>query len=174
MLMIRSRSKGAAVRGAAAHLEAMRPSAATAAPHVAATKPLYRAQALAGLCSKALTRTAGTAALGARLLPQASRGDVLAEWVDFQLAVVQRAAQMQQGWSESWQIWLRELAELPLADTLSEHIEQQYNLGERFTAQLKTQAADSIEFAENVQVDFAYWVERKARGSAPTVSPPAG
>ena len=161
MLMMRGQTKVVPMPQAKER-RAIRVGAAPEAP-IPGPKPLQQAQVFASLLGQSLARSGATAAASTALLPLLSRADVSAEWIDLQFAVLQRAGEMQQQWMAAWQGWMREYAELPLADTLSEHMEQQYNLVEQFTAQLKSQAADVVEFAENVQVDVGYWIARKTR-----------
>ncbi|HSV77865.1 MAG TPA: hypothetical protein VLK85_01495 [Ramlibacter sp.] len=170
MLMMRAHTKVVPMAQAKERRTKLRADAAPEAP-ISGPKPLQQAQAFATLIGQSLARSGATAAASATLLPLASRADVGAEWIDLQFAVLQRAGEMQQQWMGSWQAWLREYAELPLAETLSEHMEQQYNLVEQFAAQLKSQAADVVEFAENVQVDYGYWVAQKTRGEADQPGP---
>jgi hypothetical protein len=162
MLMMRAHTKVVPMAQAKERRTKLRAAAQPEAP-IPGPKPLQHAQVFATLIGQSLARSGATAAASATLLPLASRADVGAEWIDLQFAVLQRAGEIQQQWMNGWQAWLREYAELPLAETLSEHMEQQYNLTEQFTAQLKSQAADLVEFAENVQVDYGYWIAQKAK-----------
>jgi hypothetical protein len=162
MLMMRAHTKVVPMAQAKERRAKLRAGATPEAP-IPAPKPMQQAQVFASLIGQSLARSGATAAASAMLLPLTTRADVGAEWVDLQFAVLQRAGEMQQEWMAGWQAWLHEYAELPLAETLSEHMEQQYNLTEQFAAQLKSQAADLVEFAENVQVDYGYWIAQKTR-----------
>jgi hypothetical protein len=162
MLMMRAHTKVVPMAQAKERRATLQAGTAPEAP-IPGPKPLQQAQVFAALVGQSLARSGSAVAASAALLPLASRADIGAEWVDLQFAVLQRAGEMQQQWMADWQAWLREYAELPLAETLSEHMEQQYNLAEQFTAQIKSQAADLVEFTENVQVDFGYWAALKTR-----------
>jgi len=165
MLMMRAHTKVVPMPPAKERRTKLRAAAPTPEAPIPGPKPLQHAQVFATLLGQSLARSGATAAASATLLPLAARTDVGAEWLDLQFAVLQRAGEIQQQWMNGWQAWLREYAELPLAETLSEHMGQQYNLAEQFTAQLQAQAADLVEFAENVQVDYGYWIAQKTRAA---------
>jgi hypothetical protein len=77
--------------------------------------------------------------------------------------VVERLLQLQQDWWQDWTAWLDEFAQLRRADTLSEHIEQFYNLGAQAAALLKGPTTDLVELQDTIQVDYGYWIARKVR-----------
>ena len=130
----------------------------TAAASAAA--PVQHAQNWMKLVGEAMARYAATGASTAALLPL-MRADTGSELLDLQFAVIERMHQLQQDWWQGWAGWIEELGQSRKADTLSEHIGQQYNLGEQFAALLKSQAADLLDLHDNVQVNYGYWATRK-------------
>ena len=124
---------------------------------------LQQATTFGTLMGQAAARYAGNGAASAALVPLATRADTWAELYSMQLATWQRTQQLQQGWLAAWGGWMQEFADLKRANTLSEHVEQQYNLVAQFGALLKDQAADVLNLQENVQVGYGWWVAQKAR-----------
>lgn len=131
----------------------------------AAPAALQQAQNLGSLLGQAVARSAGNTAATLAMLPLALRPDTAAELLELQFAVAGRVQQMQQDWWQSWNAWLAEFGELRRANTMSEQLEQQYNIGEQFTALLKSQASDVLDLQENVQVDYGYWMAQKLEGA---------
>lgn len=113
--------------------------------------------------SAARTTTNGAAWAAAMALNPGSR--TWGEWLALQSAVVQRASQLQQQWWQSWGEWLGESVQVGRAHTLSEFVEQQYNLLARAGALAKDQASDLLGLQENVQVDCGYWATQKIQGT---------
>ncbi|HET8748171.1 MAG TPA: hypothetical protein VFM98_21415 [Ramlibacter sp.] len=122
---------------------------------------LLRTHSFGLLLMESLLRAARNAGASVALLPQLAQADTGAEALELQAAVVQRLLELQQGWWQAWTIWLEELAQLRRADTLSEHMEQFYNLGAQFGDLLKAQGTDLVDLQDTVQVDYGYWVARK-------------
>jgi hypothetical protein len=157
MLMIKPDTKpraGAETRPLQATLPAASPAA------------LQHAQTFAMLMSQAAARFAGNGAASAALVPLAGRADTWAELFAMQAAVWQRTWQLQQEWLQGWAGWLQEYADLKRANTLSEHLEQQYNLVAQVGSLLKDQAADVLNLQENIQVGYGFWVAQKAAAPA--------
>jgi hypothetical protein len=138
-------------------LQASLPAAAPAA--------LLQAQTFGKLLVESMGRLAGNGTATAAVLPLALRADSGAELLDLHLAAWQRFGQLQHGWMQGWSLWFNECAQLRQASTLSEHLEQQYNLGEQFTAMLKAQASDLLDLQGNVEVDYGYWVTQKVKAA---------
>ena len=122
---------------------------------------LQQVSDLSTLCGQAFARSAGNGIATAALLPLALQPETGAELAELQLAVMGRVQQMQRDWWQSWSAWAEEFSQLRRATTMSEHLEQQYNIAEQFMALLKDQAGDLMDLQENVQVDYGYWVAQK-------------
>jgi hypothetical protein len=139
---------------------------AAAAIPAAATAPaaaLQLTQSFLGLLAQSMLRQAQNAAASASVLPLLARRETGGELLDLQAAVVERMLQLQQDWWQDWTAWLDEFAQLRRADTLSEHMEQFYNLGAQAGALLKGPATDLVELQDTIQVDYGYWIARKLR-----------
>jgi hypothetical protein len=135
----------------------------------AATAPaaaMQHSHSFLALLGQSVARAAQNAGASAAVLPLLVRPHTGAELLELQSAVVERLMQMQQAWWQGWTGWLDEFAQLRRADTLSEHLEQQYNLGAQFGALLQAQASDLADLQDTVQVDYGYWVARKLRDAS--------
>ena len=139
------------------HEEAERAVPATAAAPAA----MQQAQTLGLLLAQSFARSAANGAATAALLPLALRPAAGPELLELQFAVLQRLQQLQQDWWQGWTAWLDEFGQLRRANTLSEHLEQNYNLCEQFAALLKSQASDLTDLQENLEVDYGYWVAQQ-------------
>jgi len=131
--------------------------AAVTAPAAA----LQQAHSLLGLLAQAALRQAGNAGASAVLPTLLARPEAGAELLELQAALAERLLQLQQGWWAGWTAWLEEVGQLRRADTLSEHMEQLFNLGAQFGALLQAQGGDLVDLQDTVQVDYGYWVARK-------------
>lgn len=100
------------------------------------------------------------------LLPLMFNAGSVAEVLDLQLAVLHRLQQLQEDWRQGWLLWLEELQQLGKVETLSEEVEQQYNLAEQFSALLKTQFTDLLELQDKIEVDCGYWAAQKMRAAS--------
>jgi hypothetical protein len=138
-------------------------TAANLAVHTlpAAPAALQQASNFNTLLGEAVARSAGNSAATAAMLPLMLRPDTGAELMELQFAVAERMQQLQQDWWQSWNDWLAEFGRLGRSSTMSEQLEQQYNITEQFTALLKSQAGDLMDLQENWQVDYGYWVAQK-------------
>jgi hypothetical protein len=123
---------------------------------------LRHAQTLAMLMSQAAARFAGNSAASVALVPLALRADTWTELFAMQDAVWQRSRELQQDWLQGWAGWLQEYADLNRANTLSEHLEQQFNLVAQVGSLLKDQIADVLNLQENIQVGYGFWMAQKA------------
>lgn len=132
--------------------------------HQAAPALVQQAQAAGVLCSQSLARAAGNTAATAALLPLAMGPGTWDELLAMQGAIVGRFQQLQQGWIGGWQVWLQELGDLKRANTMSECLEQQFNLVAQVGALCKTQTSDLLDLQENIEVSYAYWLSKQARG----------
>jgi hypothetical protein len=144
-------------------------SQAPPAGHGAATAPaaaLQQGHSFLALLAESMARATQNAGASAAVLPLLVRPHTGAELLELQSAVLERLQQLQQAWWQGWTGWLDEFGQLRRADTLSEHLEQQYNLGAQFGALLQSQASDLVDLQDTVQVDYGYWVARKLRDSS--------
>lgn len=140
------------------------PAGAVPAAATAPAAALQQTHSFLALLSESALRSLRNAGASAALLPQLAQPDTGAEALELQAAVVQRLLDMQQAWWQGWVAWLEEFGQLRRADTLSEHIEQFYNLGAQFNDLLKAQGTDLVDLQDTVQVDYGYWVARKLGG----------
>lgn len=129
----------------------------------AAPAVLQRTHKAGALLGQSAARTAANSAATAMFLPLTARAQTYDELFAMQQAVIGRIAQLQQGWLRGWNQWLHDFGQMRQADTLSEHMEQQYNLGARVGALCKQQATDLLSLQENLEVDYGYWLARQAR-----------
>jgi hypothetical protein len=137
--------------------------AVTPAAITAPAAALQHTHSFVGLLGQSLSRSMANAAASAAVLPLATRPQTGAELLELQGAVLERLLQLQQDWWQGWTAWVEEFGQLRRADTLSEHMEQQYNLAAQFGALFKAQASDLVDLQDTVQVDYGYWVSRKLR-----------
>ena len=133
-------------------------------PAQPAAAPLLQLQAFGTLLGQSMARSMQNGAATAAVLPATLSADTAAELLALQVAVFDRIRSMQQDWWQAWGGWLQECGQLRRANTMSEHLEQQYNVMEQATALLKSQAADLMTLQENVEVDYGYWVSQKLQG----------
>ena len=124
---------------------------------------LQHTHSFVALLAQSMARSAENAAASALVLPLAGRPETGAELLEIQGAVLERLLQLQRDWWQGWTAWFEEFGQLRRADTLSEHLEQQYNIGAQFSGLLKGQAADLADLQDTLQVDYGYWVARKLR-----------
>jgi hypothetical protein len=117
------------------------------------------------LVGESATRRATSGAATA-MLPLALRFESLPELVAMQASVLNRMQQLQQGWLHGWNLWLQEFGELKRANTMSEHVEQQFNLASSVGVLLKDQVSDLLNLQENVEVGYSYWLAQKLQPPA--------
>jgi hypothetical protein len=122
---------------------------------------LQQAQTLGTLVGQSAARSAANSAATATVLTLASRADTWSELQSLQGAALQRLQLLQRGWLQGWTAWWQEFADLKRANTMSEHLEQQYNLAAQAGELIKDQIADVLNLQENVEVDYGYWVAQK-------------
>jgi thioesterase domain-containing protein len=129
---------------------------AAATPHM---------QKAATLLSNWAARAAGngistTTLLACRMDPQ-----MWTELWHMQEAVWRRQCQMQHKWLQSWTAWTNECTQIRGANTMSKLVEQECDLVAQLHELLSDQATDLVTLLENIQVDYAYWVDEKLRQS---------
>ena len=115
------------------------------------------------LVGESMLRKSGNGAALVGLLA-APRPDTGAELLELQFAIAERLHGLQTSWWQGWATWVEEFGKLRRADTMSELMEQQWNLLEQFAAQLKAQALDVVELQDQVEVGCGYWVAQTLRG----------
>jgi hypothetical protein len=135
-------------------------AAAAPAAAIAPVAALHHTHSLFKLLAESAARS-GTA--GSVLLPLLASPQTGAELLEMQAAVLERLLALQQAWWQGWTGWLEEFGQLRRADTLSDYMEQQYNLCAQAGGLLKDQFTDVVGLQENVQVDCGYWAAQKLR-----------
>ena len=78
-----------------------------------------------------------------------------------QAAVWQRAQELQAGWIENWTNWLHYAAQVKGANTMTKLLEREGNISVQFGQLLSNQATDLMGLQENVEIDYAFWVNQK-------------
>jgi hypothetical protein len=129
----------------------------------AAPAAVQRVQTLGTLLGESAARNIGNGAASAAVLPLAVRVDTWYELIEMQGAIATRFQELQQGWLRGWNTWAREYGQLRRANTMSELLEQQFNLAAQYGAMFKNQAADVMNLQESIEVNYGYWVSQKTR-----------
>jgi len=164
----------------ASRATAVATGAVTAAEALQKTAPAARAAAvqdtlkmpvlLGGWAARSATNSIDTA----RLLAFGMDLHTWGELVQMQQAVVERLTLQQQAWMQGWAAWNRERAEIRGANTVTELVEQEFNLVAQIGQLLIDQTTNLIALQENIEVSYAYWLNQKlgALSSTPGVQTP--
>lgn len=125
------------------------------------TAPVLRAQKMHLLVSQLMARAMSNQAMTTSVLSTRLDPDTWQEMAMIQAAVLKRCQQQHQEWVEGCAQIAQDYNQLKLANTLSKHVEQEYNIVAQFGALLSDQMADWAGLMENIQVDYAYWISQK-------------
>jgi hypothetical protein len=143
---------------AAAELTKLQRTVPAAQPAV-----LKQAQTMGTLLSQSAARKAGNYSATAAMAPLMAHADTWKELFAFQSAIGERVQQWQHGWLQGWNAWMEEVADLKRANTLSEQVEQHFNLAAQIGVLIKKQTADLLTLQENIEVNYGYWVAQKVK-----------
>jgi hypothetical protein len=127
-----------------------------------AALPVHARKALA-LISSWAARAAGNRIATAELLTLRMDPETWGELWQIQQAAWQRQQQWQNDLWQGLLAWTRECAEIKGANTMSKLVEQEFNLAGQLGDLMRDQATGLVALMENVQVDYAYWVNQKLR-----------
>jgi hypothetical protein len=78
-----------------------------------------------------------------------------------QAAAWRRMHDLQSGWMEDWKNWLQYAAEVKGANTMTKLVEREGNISAQFVQLLGNQATDLMGLQENIQIDYAFWINQK-------------
>ncbi len=107
------------------------------------------------------TRSFSNARATAELFAHGIDIETLEELSDLQQAAWQRLWALQSGWLQGWKSWLRYADQIKGANTMAKLVERDGNITAQFTQLLGNQVTDLVGLAENIQVDYAYWINEK-------------
>jgi hypothetical protein len=119
------------------------------------------------LAERQFSRLGNSGAASLQLLALAGKPEVWNELLALQQAVLEQAQEIQSGWVAGWSAWFQSFGEVRRANTMSKLLEQEFNmLGQAFKL-LQGQTTDLVNFQDNVEVNYAYWVSQQLRAHAP-------
>jgi hypothetical protein len=78
-------------------------------------------------------------------------------------AVWQRQRQLQNAWMQGWRNWVTECTQARGGNTITRQIAQELNLIAQWHDLLRGQVTDVVSLAENIEINYAYWVAEKLR-----------
>jgi hypothetical protein len=135
-----------------------------AAAHPAATPHMRKTANVWGnwAARAAGTGFATTALLPWRIDPQ-SWPQIWGELWQMQDAVWQRQRQLQDNWMQGWRAWSQECTQARGANTMSKLVEHGFDLVAQWQELVGGQATDVVSLLENLEVNYAYWVNEKLR-----------
>lgn len=131
----------------------------------APTRPssTHHAQKAATLMSNWAMRSAGNGIATAQLLAFRMDAQTWSELWHMQVAVWRRQQQLQHNWSRGWAARINECTQVRGANTMSKVVEQEFDLVAQLGELLSDQATDLVTLLENIEVDYAWWVNEKVR-----------
>jgi hypothetical protein len=98
---------------------------------------------------------------------------VWGEWMQLQAAVVQRLQKQTQDFGKGCAILASDYRQLKQSNTMSKLVEKQCNLLSQCGQLLSSQLTNLVTLAENINVDYSYWVRQKLPAAGHTPRPPA-
>jgi hypothetical protein len=113
------------------------------------------------LLSSWAARSASNQIATAKLLASGIDAQTWNELLQMQEAVWRRQWQLSEDWIRGWTAWTQEFAQIKGANTMSKLVEQEFNMVARLGQLLSDQATDLVALRENIEVDYAYWVNEK-------------
>jgi hypothetical protein len=145
-------------------MQADQPKVATKALLPAATPHMRKAADVLGNWA---ARAAGTGVATAALLPLSidprSWPHLWSELWQMQDAVWHRQRQMQDNWLRGWLVWADECTQARGANTMSKLAAQEFDLLAQWQELVSDQATDVVSLLENLEINYAYWVNEKLR-----------
>lgn len=123
--------------------------------------PMLRAQKMHMLACQLMGSTLRNEVGTATLLPLTLDTALWQELLDIQQAILTRVSQQQQDWWNGCKQVYADYNQLKMANTLSKFVEQEYNVVAQFNDLVANQTASWAGLMENIQVDYAYWLEQK-------------
>jgi hypothetical protein len=112
-------------------------------------------------------RSAATSFAVAALLPwridPGSWPQIWQELWQMQEAVWQRQSRLQDGWMQGWIAWTNEFTRARGANTMAKLVEQECDLVAQWHELVSGQATDVVGLLENLQINYAFWVNEKLR-----------
>jgi hypothetical protein len=139
--------------------------AARAAPPAPPPPPLMHKSAT--VMSNWAARAAGTGFATAALLPwrvdPQSWPHMWLELWQMQQAVWRRQSQLQNNWVQDWADWANGFTQARGANTMAKLVEQEFDLVVQWHELVSGQATDVVRLLENLEVNYAFWVDEKLR-----------
>lgn len=139
-------------------------TAAAQASPPAATPLMHKAVNVVGNWA---ARTADTGIATAALLPWCldpkSWPQIWQELWQMQEAVWRQQSQMQSTWMQGWVALSDEFTQARGANTMTKLVEQQFDLVTQWQTLLRDQSTDVVRLLENLEINYAYWVNEKLR-----------
>jgi hypothetical protein len=112
-------------------------------------------------------RAAGTGFATSVLLPLTidprSWPQIWQELWQMQQAVWQLQSHMQNNWLQGWAAWTNEFTQARGANTAAKLVEQELDLVAQWQQLVNNQTTDVVRLLENLEVNYAYWVNEKLR-----------
>ena len=138
-----------------------------AAAHASLPAAMPHMRKAADVLGNWAARAAGTGFATAALLPwridSQSWPQIWQELWQMQDSVWQRQRQLQDNWLQGWLAWSNECTQARGANTLSKLVEQEFDLVAQWQELLSGQATDVVSLLENLEINYAYWVNEKLR-----------
>ncbi len=85
-----------------------------------------------------------------------------------QEAVWQRQSRLQTKWMQAWSDWATEFTRARGANTLTKLVEQEFDLIGQWQELVSSQATNVVNLLENLEINYAYWVNEKLRPAETT------
>jgi hypothetical protein len=126
-----------------------------------AAAPLAHAMTTQRLAQKHAARLANNGVLSLALTTRFWDPTVWNEWMQLQMAIVQRLQMQGLDWRKGCAILVDDYAQLRQANTMSKLLEKQGNLMSQSTQLLTNQATNFMALLENIDVDYGYWASQK-------------
>jgi len=112
-------------------------------------------------------RATGTGFATAALLPwridPQSWPQIWQELWQMQQAVWRRQSQLQDKWMQGWTAWTNVFTRARGANTMTKLVEQEFDLVAQWHELVSGQATDVVSLLENLEVNYAFWVNEKLR-----------
>ena len=80
-----------------------------------------------------------------------------------QQAVWRRQSQLQDNWLQGWFAWTNEFTQARGANTMTKLVEQELDLIAQWQELVNKQTTDTVRLLENLEVNYAFWVNEKLR-----------
>jgi hypothetical protein len=97
-----------------------------------------------------------------RIDPQ-SWPQIWLELWQMQHAAWRRQSRLQDSWMQGWTAWTNEFTQARGANTMAKLVEQEFDLLAQWQELVSGQATDVVSLVENLEINYAFWVNEKLR-----------